>query len=69
MIKIQKKVLFKKRILRVILISNKRISNWWPFLHRMCDIIDFNVLEQFDDLQQKKVSNFKLTDKYLINIS
>ena len=35
----------------------------------MYDIIDFNVLEQFDDLQQKKVSNFKLKEKHLINIS
>ena len=35
----------------------------------MYDIIDFNVREQFDDLQQKKVSNFKLKEKHLINIS
>ena len=35
----------------------------------MYDIIDFNVREQFDDLQQKKVNNFKLKEKHLINIS
>ena len=35
----------------------------------MYDIIHFNAREQFDDLPQKMVSNFKLTRKYLINIS
>ena len=60
----------KKRLLRQGDFNiNKRISKQWPFLHRMYDIIDFNVREQFDDLQQKKVSNFKLKEKHLINIS
>ena len=31
----------------------------------MYDIFHFNVHEQLDDLTTKKVSNFKLTEKYL----
>ena len=36
----------------------------------MYDVIHFNVREQLDDLTiQKKVNNFKLPEKYLINTS
>ena len=41
----------------------QRILNWWQFLHWMYDIIHFNVREQFDDLLQKKVSNFMQTHR------
>ena len=42
---------------------NQRILNWWQFLNWMYDIIHFNVREQFDDLLQKKVSNFMQTHR------